>query len=349
MKQYKYYLYLSIGILSVIVCLLFTTCRTLSATAHKRDIKSEKNPTEQLHAQMFVKGGADEEGFIPCHAEGKYYGIKAVDSISFGPEEDSFHKMHHHGVAIESKLMAYRIYFDKRQTIDVYAKRTPQLELAQSLWYPNDSLLSSGYGDDVLKVGNSIGLGSVRPYLYKDSTLFKMDRFEQRTQRILYVTADSAAIEVEVRGMQIGDTIADLRTRYTMLSGHRDMRCEVFCSAPLHSLVTGVQKVGKGMTMEMTIPESTTLLSWGTDWPVNDTVKYAKETIGLAVQVPSLYAGKSFRDSKQRLCPLRLQTTKNQDYYCKFYLTAVSLKEQLPPATTKSEFIHYIRLWSPVF
>ena len=52
---------------------------------------------------------------------------------------DTYHQLHHHGVAVESELMAYRIYFDKKQTIDPYCKKKPQLELAHSYWYPNDS------------------------------------------------------------------------------------------------------------------------------------------------------------------------------------------------------------------
>ena len=75
---------------------------------------------------------------------------------------DTYHSLHHHGVAVESELMAYRIYFDKKQTIDPYCKRKPQLELAQSHWYPNDSLLAAGYGDDILRVSGTVGVGSVK-------------------------------------------------------------------------------------------------------------------------------------------------------------------------------------------
>ena len=38
--------------------------------------------------------------------------------------------------------MAYRIYFDKKQTVDVYGKYHKQLELARSLWYPTDEQLA---------------------------------------------------------------------------------------------------------------------------------------------------------------------------------------------------------------
>ncbi len=338
----RHFDYIRLLFVTTAVFIILPGCR-LSQT------NNSETSAPRVHAQMYIKGEPSAEGFLPCHAEGKYYGIRAMDSVTFFPGEDSFHQMHHHGVALESEQMAYRIYFDKRQTMDVYAKRHPRLELATSRWYPNDSLLALGYGDDVLKVGNTIGVGSVRPYDYMNERLLNMDKFESRTQRIVCLTADSAVVETEVRGLTIqdGDSVktTDLTTRYTILSGHRDMRCEVFCTTPIHCLTTGVQKTGNGKSMQLSVSQGTTLLSWGTDWPVNDTIKYGKETIGLAVYVPEAYTGKVFTDQQQQLCPLRLDTTG----YCRFYLTAVALKEDNPPATNFGEFLRYIRLWMPSF
>ena len=85
-----------------------------------------------------------------------------TDTTNSQNPKDTYHSFHHHGVAVESELMAYRIYFDKKQTIDVYCKRQPQLELAQSYWYPNDSLLAAHYGDDILRVSGTVGVGTVK-------------------------------------------------------------------------------------------------------------------------------------------------------------------------------------------
>ena len=66
---------------------------------------------------------------------------------------------------------------------------------------------------------------------------------ESRTQRIVYQTPDSAAMEVSVKGWQTEGKTVDMTVRYTLLAHHRDMRCEVFLSEPLDSLCTGVQQV----------------------------------------------------------------------------------------------------------
>ena len=112
------------------------------------------------------------EGYTVIHAEGKTRHCYPITEWSSTDEkEDVYHSLHHHGVAIESEQMAYRIYFDKKQTIDPYCKRTPQLELAQSYWYPNDSLLADGYGDDILRVSGTVGVerqeaGTYRAYRF---------------------------------------------------------------------------------------------------------------------------------------------------------------------------------------
>ena len=140
------------------------------------------------------------------------------------PTIDTYHQLHHHGVAVESELMAYRIYFDKKQTIDPYCKRKPQLELAQSHWYPNDSLLAAGYGDDILRVSGTVGVGSVK--YWNGKKMVHIEPVAERSQRIVSQTKNEATIEVSVRGWtpvlpedQKTSRPVDLTTRYTMRAG----------------------------------------------------------------------------------------------------------------------------------
>ncbi|MBR1808384.1 MAG: DUF4861 family protein [Paludibacteraceae bacterium] len=312
---------------------------------------------KRVNAQMFLKAPIGEEGVVECYAEGKHYGIRAVTCQTFLPGDDSFHQMHHHGVALESEVMAYRIYFDKRQTVDVYAKRTPRLELAGSLWYPDDAQLARGFGDDVLKVGNTIGVGSVRPWDKEKQKLANTDKFASRTQRIVSVSDTAATVEVEIKQLQTEGKTVDMLTRYTILAGHRDMVCQLFLSDSLTSLVTGVQTIGNGETISTKQLKDNErhygvlLASWGTDWPVNDTVKYPKETLGIAVAVPYGFAGGIEKPQGQTLVylvPLKNCMAEMPDgysYYADFHLTAVSLKENNPPAKNAYEFFDYAREW----
>lgn len=299
------------------------------ATVEIRRVERHKTFPREVNAQMWLKGPIGDE-FKAHTAEGKTYGIKQVTEQTFFPGENSFHKMHHHGVAFESALMAYRIYFDKRQTIDVYAKKTPRLELEDCLWYPDDNQLAQGFGDDVLKVGNTIGVGSVRPW--NGQKLTNIDKFVRRTQRIVAAGNIRTVCETEVQGWQTEGKTVDMTVRYTLYARHREVLCEVFLSDSLQQLATGVQRVGSGNTYA----DRNLLGSWGTDWPVNDTVKYAKETIGLGVCVPQEYVQTHAEDARNRLIVFRPAT------YLRFYFTVVSLKENCPPAHNEDEFRHYL-------
>ena len=307
------------------------------------------------------------------------------------PLPDTYHSLHHHGVAVESKLMAYRIYFDKKQTIDPYCKKKPQLELAQSYWYPNDSLLAEGYGDDILRVSGTVGVGSVKYWNGKKHV--HIEPVVERSQRIVSQKKDQATIEVAVKGWQVptakrsysetvlqsegrsysdSGRVTDMTVRYTMKAGHRDMRCDVSLSEPVEGLCTGVQTIpAKGVNLQSSIsniqlPNGTLLASFGTDWPVNDSVKYAKETVGLAVFVPKEFAGEIVQDKSNLLCLLHLTGTKSagptaqRSYsdngltaqrsemcHAHFYLTCVgATKENHPVATTAEEWLIYLRKWA---
>lgn len=276
---------------------------------------------------------------------------------------DTYHSLHHHGVAVESELMAYRIYFDKKQTIDPYCKKKPQLELAQSHWYPNDSLLALGYGDDILRVSGTVGVGSVKYWNGKKHV--HIEPVSERSQRIVSQKKNEATIEVAVKGWNprtprdpsVPSPIVDFTTRYTMHAGHRDMRCDVLLSDTVSGLCTGVQTIpakganDKSQITNYKLQNGVLLVSWGTDWPVNDSAKYAKETVGLAVFIPYPYAGDIVRDKQNLLCLLKQSPiTNHQSPMCAsahFYLTCCGVtKENHPVATTAEEWLTYLRRWA---
>lgn len=299
-------------------------------------------------------------GYTVIHAEGKtrhcYPITEWTDSIqpNYVGKGDTYHQLHHHGVAVESELMAYRIYFDKKQTIDPYCKRTPQLELAQSHWYPNDSLLAAGYGDDILRVSGTVGVGSVK--YWNGQKMVHVEPVAERSQRTVQQTRTSATIEVAVKGWEIPKSqitnyksqIVDLAVQYTLRAGHRDMRCDVSLSEAVEGLCTGVQFIPAKSSTPRTpsdtsiiiLPNGVLLASWGTDWPVNDSAKYAKETVGLAVFIPKSYAGALAHDKQNNLCLLKGTTPH-------FYLTCCgATKESHPVARTAEEWFAYLREWA---
>lgn len=313
-------------------------------------------------------------GYTVIHAEGKTRHCYPITEWTADPAIDTYHQLHHHGVAVESELMAYRIYFDKKQTIDPYCKRKPQLELAQSHWYPNDSLLAEGYGDDILRVSGTVGVGSVK--YWNGTKMVHIEPVAERSQRIVKQTRTEATIEVSAKEWQVEGMQVFMHTDYTMRAGHRDMRCDVYVwgdeyGDPVEGLCTGVQTIpakkgwptdtialpdgtlGLGNNCELSIvnyelPNGVLLVSWGTDWPVNDSAKYAKETVGLGVFIPKKFAGEIVHDKQNNLCLLTaLPFREGSGLGLHFYLTVCgATKENHPVARTAEEWIAYLKKWA---
>ena len=314
------------------------------------------NKQAGVNTQMWLKeSAADKVSYVVDnerlekyrHIADSLHIIPVLSVTTDDPEFDVYHRLYHHGIAFESDVMAYRIYFDKKHTIDVYAKKTPQLELEQSLWYPNDEQLAAGFGDDVLRVSGAIGVGAVKPW--NGEKMVHIENWQTRTERILERTDDKTVQEIEVTGWQTEGKAIDMQVRYTQFAGCRDAEVEVFLSEPLDNLVTGVQRIPLKSQPETTDPndircsaeleESDLLGSWGMDWPVEDTVKYHKEIVGLGVYVPEKYIQNHVADKRNLMIRFRPLT------YMKFYITVVAQKENTPPARNQQEFFDFLRKW----
>jgi len=107
-----------------------------------------------------------------------------IESITArGDCANSYNLQHHHGVSFESELNGIRIYFDNRQTLDLYGKFQKRLELKETQFYTSAEQKKAGYGDDVLWVGQTFGLGAFRGWNGKEPTM--IDPVKSRTQRII--------------------------------------------------------------------------------------------------------------------------------------------------------------------
>ena len=142
---------------------------------------------------------------------------------------DSYHAVHHHGVAFESELNGIRIYFDKRQTLDLYGKFQKRLELQATQFYTSEEQKAEGYGDDVLWVGNTFGLGAFRGWDGSQPTM--IDPVTSRTQRIISYGPLRTIVEVVDKDWSYLSPL-NVTLRYIQYAGHRDTDVEVYFTKP---------------------------------------------------------------------------------------------------------------------
>jgi hypothetical protein len=270
---------------------------------------------------------------IQIDKDGKFQFVKEVSST----KNDMYNKLHHHGVAFESALIAYRIYFDNKSTIDLYGKKKQQLELAATEWYPTDEQAAAGYGDDVIRVFDLVGVGTVKGWNGKKAT--HIDKFDKRSQRIMATGNLRTVVESEVEGWQYEGKKINMTVRYILYARHRDGICEVRASEDIETLATGVQGIKSGPTMS---DNKGLVGSWGIDFPVTDTVKYEMQTVGLGVCVPKQYVNKTVVGGLNNLVLMPYHKGET----LRFYFTAAARKEEKDPFTSSEQFFGYLKKWS---
>ena len=211
-----------------------------------------------------------------------------IHSLSAPEGVDVFHLLHHHGADLESELVAYRVYFDERQTYDLYGKYKKQLELETSQFYPDDEQLAAGYGDDVLWAGQTVGLGALRGWDGEKPTMVSPVR--SRGQRMVASGPVRTIVELTDEGWQLGGKTFNLRQNVIIYAGHRDCEVQVFHDTPADGVqfATGVINLNDRMFSD----HKGLVGDWGDNWPngAKDSIAgKPKIVVGLAVNVPEKY------------------------------------------------------------
>lgn len=225
-----------------------------------------------------------------------------IRTLTVPKESNSYQYIFPHGPLLESELVGFRIYADYRQSVDYYGHRNRQLELAETAFYPTKEQKSTTYGDDVLFTGNTYGCGTLHGWDGNSSVMFEDVR--DRKYTVIASGPVRSIIETVNRGWRINSasTPVDVRTRYILYAGHRDVLIDVKFSRPVADLQLSTGVVDIVGSEELT-DKSGIRGCWGTALAGKNTEVYDIHTVGLAVCVPKEYYRKDayFSDGKESL------------------------------------------------
>lgn len=201
--------------------------------------------------------------------------------------------LHHHGAAFENDMVAYRIYFDHRQTVDIYGKYKKQLELKETQFYPDKQQKAALYGDDVLWVGSTLGLGTLRGWDGKQPTM--LTDVDKRSQRIISRGPIRTIVEVKDKGWTPQNTTPgmspiDMTALYTLYAGRRECSVDVKFNKPAGDYLLSTGFINVKNSTEYSDKKGLRGC-WGTDWPVSakDSIGHKRETVGLGICIPEKY------------------------------------------------------------
>jgi len=279
-----------------------------------------------------------------------------ISSLTVDKGTNPYWQLHHHGPAFENKLVGYRIYFDHRQTVDIYGKYHQGLELKDTQFYPDSAQKAAGYGDDVLWVGSTFGLGTLRGWDGQKPCM--LDDVQHRTERIVsrgplrtiveVVDAGWTTSPVPSKGGGQGSSssgrsgeVITMTTRYILYAGRRDCEVSVTFDRPIpqHQFATGIINVKN--SVEMSDNEGLRGC-WGTDWPVSakDSVGHKRETVGLGICIPYMHIKEELPANKDNYP----YVVGNIDRSLHYYITFGSDNEDFGYHSAEDWF-RYLKAW----
>ncbi len=288
---------------------------------------------------------ATEEERYPARVHARMFLVKedktreARQEIS-AEADNMYSKVYPHGPAFESELVAYRIYFDKRQTADLYGKQNKGLELAGTGWYPTAKQLAEGYGDDIIRVFNSVGVGTLKGWDPVKKQVTHITPMTRRTARIVANGPVRTVVDMAVEGWQYQNRTLDITSRYILYAGHRDAEvCNTITGGEGLTFCTGVMKIAEHT--KRIEPAKGFLATWGTDYPFDDTVKFGKQTVGLAVGIDPKRIKESVENAENYLIMMTPDNRGRIDYR----MTFAAEKENFG-YKSDTDFYSYVTLWA---
>ena len=249
-----------------------------------------------------------------------------ITSVTFPKDTHPYNYIFPHGAVMEHDMVGFRVYADHRQSLDYYGHRNYKMDIAETAFYTTQEQRDKGYGEDVLYTGSTYGCGALHGWDGKKSVMFENVR--NRTQTVVCEGPVRTILDITNRAWQPyeGCKPVDIRTRYILYYGHRDVEVQVDFSRDVADipLSTGIVDIVEGSTE---FSDKAGLRGdWGRACAGNNQKVYDTITVGLGIFVPKQYykADSHFTDGKERLpnqAYVQVVGTKDDDMHYWFTCT----------------------------
>ncbi len=170
--------------------------------------------------------------------------LHEVDSLERLPGTDTkltSPELQMEGPAWENERVAFRNYFDQRNGMDIFGKRVKSMVLDR-VGAPGEPSYHDlqEWGQDVLKVGNSLGAGAIA--LQIGDSLYRIAPGSDGSARILYEGPIESKVRLEFNNWKVRDRVYHVVHDIAIQSGTRYYSSEVTVEGLIgdENLVTGI-------------------------------------------------------------------------------------------------------------
>lgn len=290
------------------------------------------NADAQVYAQLKLRDSSK-----------RYPKINQIEFPGSASTRATYDAIYGHGAMWESEYIAFRIYMDHRQSIDLYGKKHPQLELDSTNFYSNADWMERGYGEDILYAGQSVAAGSFRGL--SNGKPAYIEEVSARGQRIVKEGPDTVVVEVWDKDWKTNGKTIQMRQVYTMLRGHRDVQVDIYLEGASDTDIfcTGAQKLemeNEGIMLPSTKSNNSLVASWGRNIPEKGHPELI-EGVGIGVCVPKQYLEKVQEDDLNYLCLIH-----PVNGHIRYYLAAYAWMQEKDGFKTSKEWFDWLKKWS---
>ncbi|PKB15456.1 DUF4861 family protein [Flavobacterium sp. 5] len=205
----------------------------LASNAQNKNIIPSNAKT---HAEISVKndGKWDNRKYIG----GTY---KSVDKLKVAPEHtDHSFDIRYEGPGWESNKIAYRLYLDWRNAIDIFGKKTEAIILPQVGQDGGPSYHEmQDWGSDILNSGKGIGIGSINRYLNNEKMHFR--EVDSTIAKVENKTNESI-VTVNYYGWKTATDKIDFTSKLTITPDQRYTQHTIQASKEIKGICTGIVK-----------------------------------------------------------------------------------------------------------
>lgn len=226
-----------------------------------------------------------------------------INSITFPKDTNPYNYIYPHGAVMENDMVGFRVYCDHRQSLDYYGHRNLKMDVEETGFYTTQEQRDKGYGEDVLYTGSTYGCGALHGW--NGSTAIMFENVRNRTQTVVCEGPCRTILDITNKAWRPTADCkpVDIRTRYILYYGHRDVEVQVKFSRPVADipLSTGIVDIVEG-SKEMTDRQGLRG-DWGRACAGNNPSVYDTITVGLGIYVPKQYYkhDSRFSDHKEHL------------------------------------------------
>ena len=230
-------------LIAALLCVsTIVACKSEKKEDTKQEVQQEQKveDTPKTYAEISVAQGGEWKDGPRGHQEySNGTSFKNVNRLKV-PAQHTDHTwfIRYEGPGWESNKVGYRLYLDWRNAIDIFGKKTDTMVLGQVGQDGFDSYHEpQPWGQDILKVGKGLGVGSLGRLVNDEVLHFKN---VDSTFASVENSTNASSVVVDYYGWKTGEDTIDLQSTLSIQPDKRYTKHTIQPSKAVNGIVTGI-------------------------------------------------------------------------------------------------------------